>query len=58
MVTKAEALKEAFKDICDDCNNTGLVMNFNNKGVHICQKCLLKGKFDQTPELNTQGETE
>jgi hypothetical protein len=55
-MSKQEALAEAFKDVCSKCNNTGLVMNYANKGVHICYDCLEKGVFNQTPELKTQGD--
>ncbi len=35
------------KPRCSKCNDTFMVMNYNNKGVHVCQDCLQKGFMDQ-----------
>lgn len=43
---------------CSKCNDTFMVMNYNNKGVHICYDCLAKGYMDQDNQLNAKANKE
>jgi DNA-directed RNA polymerase subunit RPC12/RpoP len=33
---------------CSDCQDKHILMNYNNKGVHICYTCLKRGFLDQS----------